>query len=93
MNLQNNPYDPLVMSEEYNCIQWGIKKKGIQTCYDNMRNDAKTTLFIRSFKNMDAIHKLVARMPAYQAIGEWELHTLEDMRLNDNQQRLINYWS
>ena len=27
------------------------------------------------------------------ALGEWELHTFEDMRRNDNHQRPIKYWS
>jgi len=32
-------------------------------------------------------------MPGDQALGEWELHTLQDMRWNDNHQRPIKYWS
>ena len=30
-------------------------------------------------------------MPDDHAVGEWELHTLEDMRWNDNHQHTIKY--
>jgi hypothetical protein len=52
-----------------------------------------TALRFRSFKNGDGVQKLVASMPDDLALGEWELHTLEDMRWNDNHQRPIKYWS
>jgi hypothetical protein len=32
-------------------------------------------------------------MPDNLAFGEWELHTLKDMKWNDNHQRPIKYWS
>jgi hypothetical protein len=32
-------------------------------------------------------------MPDNLALGEWELHTLKDMKWNDNHQRPIKYWS
>jgi hypothetical protein len=51
------------------------------------------TLHFPSFKNGDDVQKLVASMPDDQALGEWELHTLEHMRWNDNHQRPIKYWS
>jgi hypothetical protein len=36
---------------------------------------------------------VVAGMPDDLALGEYELHTLEDMRWNDNHQRPIIYYS
>jgi hypothetical protein len=32
-------------------------------------------------------------MPDDHALAEWKLHTLEDMRWNDNHQCPIKYWS
>jgi hypothetical protein len=32
-------------------------------------------------------------MPDDQALGEWELHTLKDMRWNDNHKCPTKYWS
>jgi len=92
-NLQNNPYCPFVMREECNSIQCGIKKNGIKTYYDNVLKKEKTTLHLRSFKNGEHIHKLVCGISDHEPFGEWELHTLEDMRWNDNHQCSINCWS
>jgi len=61
--------------------------------YDNVLKGGNTALGSPSFKNGDDVQKLVASMLDDQALGEWELHTLEDMKWNDNHQRPIKYWS
>ena len=61
----------------------------MKTYYDNVLNDENTALRFPRFKNRDCVQILVASMLDHQDLGEWELHTLEDMKWNDNHQRPI----
>ena len=56
----------------------------MKTYYDNMLKEEEATLGFTIFKNVDAMQKLEAGMRDDPALGEWELHTPEDVRWNDN---------
>ena len=76
-----------------NKLSVGSRGTGMKMYYDNVLKEGNTALCFPFFRNKDGVQKLVARMPDDQALGESELHTLEDMRWNDNHQCPIKYWS
>jgi len=90
---QNNAYFQFVTRGEFRYIQCGMIMKGMKTYYDNGLKGENTALCFRTFKKWECIQKLVASMPDNQALWDWELHTLADMRWNDKHQWPIKYLS
>jgi hypothetical protein len=62
----------------------GIKKKRTKTYYDNVLKQGNSALHFPNLRNGDGVQQLMASMRDDQALGEWELHTPEDMKWNDN---------
>jgi hypothetical protein len=56
----------------------------MKTYYNNVLMEENTARHFQSFQNGDGIQKVVASMPDDLALWELELHTLEDMKWNDN---------
>jgi len=68
-------------------------KTWMNTHYDHMLKEVNMALCVPGLKYRDGIRKIMAGMPEDEPHRELELHTLEDMRWNDNHQCPIKYWS
>jgi hypothetical protein len=81
------------MHEEFKYIQCGMKVMGIKMYYDSMLKEENAAQGFPTIKNRYGFQKLMGLMPVDQAVGERELHTVEDMKCNENHHDPIKYWS
>jgi hypothetical protein len=70
-------------------VKCAIKKKGMKSDCDNVMKEDNTTLGFVNFKTGDGILNHLASMADDQAVGEWKLHHLEDMKWNHIHQCLM----
>jgi hypothetical protein len=70
-----------------------IQLLDFETRNNNVLKEEHTALRFPSFKHGDGVQMLLASVSNDQAVGEWELHTLEGMRWNVNHQQPIKCWS
>jgi hypothetical protein len=81
------------MLEQYEYIQCGLKTYCINMYYGNVLMEEHTALHFPRFKNWDGMQRLVTGMRYDQDVMDWKLHTLKDMRWNDNDQCPIKHRS
>ena len=65
----------------------------MKTNSDNVLKEENNALYFSMLKNGDRVQKFVASMPEDHGLKQWELHTLEEIRWNDNQHSPIKYLS
>jgi hypothetical protein len=52
----------------------------MKTYYHNILKEENSALRFPIFKTRDGVRNLVASIPDDQALGQWEPHTLKDLR-------------
>jgi hypothetical protein len=60
--------------------------------YHNVLKEENAPLRLPMFKNGDGVQQIMPSMPHDEALREWKVQTLEDMRWNENPQHPIKYW-
>jgi hypothetical protein len=56
----------------------------MKTYYFKVLEEEITAQYFPSLKNADFVETLMSRIPDNPVVGQWEPHTLEDMRWNEN---------